>query len=302
MVYETFTRRRRKERGDRIDVFQYETVPPTLKVQILQIFAEISGVHYRNTGQNQWNAIRDIMRREKGVFELYPAGERLGSEREVTQWFVAEGELDSLLDTIQLVFDLINVVAVETHYQQVREMAHNAVEEINLRMREASFGFEYKEDLLIEINSEFLHSEVTVPALTLLHNVAFATADAEFREAHQDFRVGDYEGTVVECGKALESVLKIICEQREWLYDPKDTAKRLLDVVFERGLVPSYQDGSFKALRSLLEGGVPTIRNKEGGHGAGAEKRHVPKHLAAFQLHQTAAVILFLAEANAALP
>jgi hypothetical protein len=53
----------------------------------------------------------------------------------------------------------------------------------------------------------------------------------------------------------------------------------------------------FTGLRTILEGGVGTVRNKAGGHGAGENKREVPRHVAAFQLHQTAAAILLLVEA-----
>lgn len=50
------------------------------------------------------------------------------------------------------------------------------------------------------------------------------------------------------------------------------------------------------ALRSLLESGVPTIRNKLGGHGQGEEIRHVSQHHASYALHLTASNILFLSD------
>ena len=63
---------------------------------------------------------------------------------------------------------------------------------------------------------------------------------------------------------------------------------------------PSDLQSQFGALRSVLESGVPTIRNRAGGHGAGVKRREVPRHLASYTLHLTAAAILFLAEAEAA--
>lgn len=52
----------------------------------------------------------------------------------------------------------------------------------------------------------------------------------------------------------------------------------------------------------MLESGVPTARNRLGGHGQGAEVVSVPNHFVAFALHQTAAAIVFLAKAEETLP
>lgn len=58
----------------------------------------------------------------------------------------------------------------------------------------------------------------------------------------------------------------------------------------------------FSGLRCVLESGVPTARNKLGGHGQGAQIVTVPGYLAAFVIHQTAAAIVFLVEAHKAKP
>jgi hypothetical protein len=47
-------------------------------------------------------------------------------------------------------------------------------------------------------------------------------------------------------------------------------------------------------LNILLESGVPTIRNKEGGHGQGHEIKEVPEYLTSYALHLTATNLLFL--------
>jgi hypothetical protein len=54
------------------------------------------------------------------------------------------------------------------------------------------------------------------------------------------------------------------------------------------------------ALRSTLESGVPTARNKLGGHGQGTEVVEVPEHIVSYALHLTASAIVFLAEAEKA--
>ena len=103
------------------------------------------------------------------------------------------------------------------------------------------------------------------------------------------------------CLKALESTLKVICHRRGWQFDgEKHTAKALIEIVFKDGLIRDYLQSEFVALRSVLESGVPTIRNRAGGRGAGVKRREVPGYLASYTLHLTAAAILFLAEAEAA--
>lgn len=103
--------------------------------------------------------------------------------------------------------------------------------------------------------------------------------------AHQHYRRGHAKEALNECLKALESVMKIICEKRNWAHDPHATAKPLLDVLFEKGLIPPFWNAHFSGLRSTLEAGVPTGRNRIGGHGQGSAVVTVPEYLVAYMLH-----------------
>ncbi|EPO6927140.1 DUF7014 domain-containing protein [Escherichia coli] len=44
----------------------------------------------------------------------------------------------------------------------------------------------------------------------------------------------------------------------------------------------------------MLETGIPTIRNKNAGHGQGADIKEVPEELVSYMLHLTATNLLFL--------
>jgi hypothetical protein len=103
----------------------------------------------------------------------------------------------------------------------------------------------------------------------------------------------------VNCGKALESVLKVIGASRKWQIKDNDTANKLIQAAVTAEFLPQYLQASVTHLIGLITSSTPTVRNKMGGHGAGTTRRTVPRHLASFQLHQTAAVILFLAEQDA---
>ena len=118
-------------------------------------------------------------------------------------------------------------------------------------------------------------------------------------KAHEHYRHDRPKETINECLKALESVMKSICDKRKWRYDNKAGARKLIDICFANGLVPEFWQSHFTALRSTLESGVPAARNRVGGHGQGATPTSVPRHVAAYALHMTAAAIVFLAEAEA---
>jgi hypothetical protein len=78
--------------------------------------------------------------------------------------------------------------------------------------------------------------------------------------------------------------MKTICEKRGWTYNKGDSAKTLIEICFEKGLIPSFWQSHFSSLRSLLESGIPTARNKLGGHGDGVDPIDVPQYLSAYVL------------------
>lgn len=88
--------------------------------------------------------------------------------------------------------------------------------------------------------------------------------------------------------------MKAIHEKHSWPYNHNDTAKKLINSILANGLVPEYLQNQFTSIRILLESGIPTVRNKEGGHGQGTDITSIPEHLASYTLHLTATNLLFL--------
>jgi hypothetical protein len=74
--------------------------------------------------------------------------------------------------------------------------------------------------------------------------------------------------------------MKIICEEKKWVYDQVDPAKKLIQMCFQNNLVPTYMHSQFTALQSLLGCGIPTLRNKLGGHGQGQVPQEVNDSIA----------------------
>jgi hypothetical protein len=131
----------------------------------------------------------------------------------------------------------------------------------------------------------------------LLHGEDFNGANEEYVAAHDHYRHGRYKECLNDCLKAFESTMKTICIKREWTHRETDTAKPLIDTCFANGLLPAFMKAHIGAIRCALESGIPTIRNKLGGHGQGHIPKEVPAFYATYLLHETATTIVFLVQA-----
>ena len=149
------------------------------------------------------------------------------------------------------------------------------------------------------MDSQFIHSEAIKPVLTMLSDPTYKGANEEFLKAHEHYRKGRYKECLNECLKAFESCLKTICKKRNWQYDDKrSTVKDLIQIVFDNELIPTFMQSHFSALKSTLESGLPTARNRQSGHGQGPTQVIVPEYIAGYALHLTASNILLLAKAD----
>lgn len=303
-IRDIFSKRQKRLRGEFPDVYQYDDLPHAFRVQVVFILRELFGQHdrraYVQTSQQRWfEHIHDILAKEYGVFAL--ESKRSTHFQEAVFNFFLNADVEQALDVIEFSLSLADTIGSSRLKQEAGLTAvttvEKAVTELNQRFHEHGIGYQYESGRLVRIDSEYLHHEAVKPALRLLRARHFSGAEMEFLAAHKKYRHQQYEDSIGECLKALESTLKIICMKKRWPFNNKDTANRLIGIVLDHGLVPEYLEGQFNSLRAILESGVPTIRNRESGHGRGANPRHVPVHLAIYVLHMTASTIVFLAEA-----
>ncbi len=174
----------------------------------------------------------------------------------------------------------------------------DGIAELNHRFREHGVGYQYESGAMIRVDSQLIHSEVVRPALSILADPMYEGANAEFLSAHEHYRARKYKECLNDCLKAFESSIKAICKKKGWAFGASDTAKSLIEIVFEQELIPTFMQSHFSALRSTLEAGVPTVRNRLSGHGQGSEQIDVPESIAAYSLHLTASNILLLTRAD----
>lgn len=302
-----YSRRRRLALPSGEDVYTYENVPRRLRVQAVQILREGFGPYYNKYGNlapggECYSSIVRILRRELGAHEL--AKYKDNPQDELFAWMEKSEDTESWIDCIEISLRIIDGYVRRNWSNFEFDVIHpdSVISELNARMLEAGLGYQFSSGEIIRIDTLHLHKEVVLPALRLLRDPRFAAAEQEYVQAHDSYRHGDLENSLVNCGKALESVLKVIGTKRGWTMKENDPASKLIQAATDSGFIAGYTQTALNHLKGLIESSTPTVRNKMGGHGAGVTPRTVPLHLAAFQLNQTAAVMVYLVEQDATLP
>ncbi len=293
-----FSKRQKILRGEVPDIFTYDNFSENFKVQILHIFDDVIGLDNYNARveSNFYFEIRKTLCREYGLFYLI-AGD-LSPKYDVINFFINENKTDLLLDLIELSFGYINQEVRENPYKYVNKKISpdEAITELNERFKENGLGFQFENNEIIKMDSLFVHSQITKPAIALLWNRKFLGANDEYMSAHNHYKNGRFKECLNDCLKAFESCIKTICKIKKWNYAETDSARKLIKICFENELVPTYLQNQFTSLQNLIESGVPTIRNKKGGHGQGEDIKLVDDILTRYTLNLTGTNIIFLIE------
>ncbi len=304
-IIDLFSKRQKQLRGEVPDVYQYNDIPYALRVQVIHIWKDAFGECYEgdgyttppNAASKAFDFIHDSLCREYGVFTLASAAR--SKCESVSRFLLSTEDYEKALDVIELSFKVIDTLVREyLRNYRANITPDSAIDELNARFREHGVGYQYEAGQIVRVDSQLIHHEVVKPALNFLSDTRFKGANQEFLSAHEHFRAGKYKECINDCLKAFESTMKAICDKHRWDYGKHDTAKHLIKIMFEEGLIPDYMQQHFSALRATLEAGVPTIRNKQSSHGQGSEPIAVPESIVAYALHLTASNIVFLAKAE----
>lgn len=299
-VIELYSKRRKRELGLEPDVYTYDNFNANLRAQICYVIDDVLGIQDRNELERNYGSICEVLRREYGVYKLV-AGlhARASVMDELGQFISLEQDIDRVLDAIELCFVIAESYRDKSYtyrYPQEDNGAYidECVSELNTRFKEHGKGYEVSDGRVLRIDSELLHTEAVKPAISFLNQSEYAGPRDEFFGAYEHYRHGNLKEALNDALKAFESTIKVVLELRGWEYDKTSPAKRLLAVLLANNFLPSYHQNHLNALSTLLESSVPTIRNKEGGHGQGSEVSEVEPEIAAYVLHMTASAIVML--------
>ncbi len=311
-VFDIFSKRQRLQNGETPEVYVYDTIPDELRVQILyalsdavEFICDITVPMYRAAGTEGEDCFAQaclILHRELGKiplcqFKSQSSGTKKQKLREEFLAFFQYCEKDHFLDCIEVVMYIIK----EAEREQLLSGECNAstvASEMNTRFKEHGVGYQYESGQIIVLTNSVLHSEAVKPALTLLWDPDFEGANEEYLKAHGHYKEGRYSECLVDCSKAFESTMKIICDLNRWDYKANSSASNLIKACLDNNLIPTFSQEQLTALRMLFKSGVPTIRNKQAAHGQGGDQHEVPQYLAQYALHLTAANIVLLVQAH----
>ncbi len=283
------------------DVYQYDSIPSKLKVQIVRVFQDLMGIPVSDgsvVSETAWRSFHNFFCREKGFFKL--EGRSLYSA--CIDYFLSDIETEDALDWIEIAI----LVAAWTHetYDEydrrtegITTKIDDGAEELNARFLDHDTGYQIANGKIIRIDRHFVHSEIVKPALIFLQEQDFQAANKEFMLAHKHYREQNYKDSVVAAHRAFESTLKAICAGLTIPFSGGDRASELIKSVRGGGLFPSYLSAGFDTFIALLKTGLPEVRNNAGGHGDAPGTPDVPPYIAAHAIHLTASNIVMLVEA-----
>ncbi len=302
-IFNLFSKRQKLLNGEIPDTYIYDSIPQTLRVQIVHIIRDTIGEpNYRglNKPSEAYKFISDILCREYGTFSLIHNTPANGTMNEVENFLLQVKSTEQVLDIVELTFRYIDKgIRLDydyTFYTIVKQSPDDAIAELNTRFKEHGVGYSYENGEIIRVDSTYVHAEIVKPTLSLLFNSKFDGACEEYLKAHEHYRHGRNKECLTDCLKAFESTMKIICTEKGWTFSQTDTAKKLIQICFTNNLVPSFTQNQFTSLTNLLESGIPTIRNKLGGHGQGQIPQKVDDGMTRYGLNLTGTNIIFLVE------
>lgn len=299
-VIDLYSKRRKRALGLEPDVYTYDDFSSNLRAQIWYVVRDVLGVQSGREQDLNYIQICEVLRREYGVYRLVGGlHARTQAMEELGQFISVEMDIDRVLDAVELCFLVAESYRDKSYsYEFPNEDSgkyiDECISEINTRFKEHGKGYEVHDGRVLRIDSEFLHQETVKPAISFLNQVEYAGPRDEYFGAYEHYRHGNLKEALNDALKAFESTIKVVLELRGWEYDKASPAKKLLGVLLANNFLPSYHQTHLNALSTLLESSVPTVRNKEGGHGQGPEVSEVEPEIAAYVLHMTASAIVML--------
>lgn len=302
MIFELFSKRRKKESGLVEDVYLYDSIPQKLRNQVMHIWNYAIG-----NDREAWEVIHDTIIRELGLIKIVD-DYYYDNKEGCIKFLLTNDNVEEIIDIIELSFVIIDkLIGRRDPFAQRcnrKQKPEDAICELNHRFKENSIGYEYVDGRIIRIDRELTHTEIIKPAIKILHELEFEGASDEFMEAHKNYREGDYKSAINNAQKSFESMMKTICKKMDYKYDKdKDTAKILIKRLIDNDFIPKHLSNHFDGLRGCLNGiitslesGLPTLRNRNSGHGQGEEIVGIPEYLAMYAINLVATNIVLLAD------
>lgn len=291
---ELFSRRYRDKSGDP-EVYIYNNFSQEFRNQCFYIVGDFINKIQKTTYEDVAEKICEAFAREKGL--KYVAGYygRINDLDAISKYF-DESSNEDFFDFVDFIFT--NCVGtkelIDAYWHFGDDPFVRAADELNLRFKQHSLGYEFTNGEIIPKTNEVIHQQIIKPALKILTDERFRGAEEEYLLAFEHFKTGNNKDAILNAGKAFESTIKTICKELKYKYEYTSSAKKLVETLKSNGFYPSYLDSCLNNLCGLLEEGAPVVRNKESGHGQGASVKSTADEYVEYVLNTVASNIVFL--------
>lgn len=277
------------------DIYQYTFMSEILRTQIVRIITKASKPVNKLGSDNSselFLEIRNTLCDEYGLFFLTNPNHYNNPENDLVTFILTERNIERILDSIELFLEIF--LNLKINFSKPMLTLNEATLTINQRFKEAGFGFRFENGKAIKVDSDYFHNETVIETLKLIHDKKFKSVNEEFLKAHEHYKKGNFPEAIVDALKSFESTMKLILKRKNIPYKQDDTTSVLLKHLFEQNFYPSYLSNYLNNLKSILESGLPTIRNKTSSHGKGDMEIEVTENLTLFTLNITGACINLL--------
>lgn len=252
--------------------------------------------------EHLWPHIQDGLKRLHKTNSLYREhlhktfGGYIDPSAEVLGYLETEDEFIKTMDTIEVIFRMIakieNLINGSGYPFFVKP--EQAIDNLNDCFKKSCIGDKFAGNMLIRIDNELLYANITQNAMIFLANPEYHNINDEYLQSHKHYRNGDFEDCIVNCNKAFESTLKVICNKRGYSYKQNARVADLMAILVSNNFFPSLLLQQITGVRKTLEEGISVIRNNQGGHGKGAAAIVVDENLTSYTLNLNGSAIKFL--------
>ena len=299
MIFKPYSRRREEEQ-EKNDYLLYDHMPIEFRRSVFIILEEI----YSKLSFTLYRELAHELRKYTGKNLLSNNNQPY---RDIEGFFLKDNQnIENVFDTMEFSFQII-IKHIETgEYGSIRNLKKEQakqyfikkIEEINDFFSRYHLGYEINRENfhIIRKDTEFLHKEVIKQTITLLRNQRFEGPLNEFNQALDHYLKKEYQDAILDANKAFESTMKSILSINAINFPENINANALIQKLKENDFLMPYLENFTNNLRSMLESSIPTIRNRESGHGSGIDPKKIEKSYAQLGLHLSGSFIVFLIE------
>jgi len=281
--------------------FVFDQFPKELKIQCKHIWNEFFAKGVPDGEHTAYyKQIARVLLKEHAIDNLPNVFYQTTILDRINIYFEGLKDVNRSLDIVQLLcyaMEHVPEFVYSRGYQFVSpDLGQAAIAEINERFRRRGIGYQYAQGKIIRLDNQLLHQEAVDRTFQLLNAPLYKNVNLEFLTAHDHFRKGNKADCLNWSLKAFESIMKVVADTNGWLYDKGATARPLVQLLFSNGFFPTYLETAMAGIQTFMESSIGTIRNKQGGHGNGAQINIVPDSLAQYALYITGTTINWIVE------